>query len=449
MDNLDEIEKDLSKVIDVIPETHLKSELERKELYEKLYLSEIVEIENPKFESNNLILSPVGSGKSHLIENKLIPKSCSGEILYLTSNTALKDSICPKENEIREELAKSGKSVKFYTSGNTKRYGSREYNVHVMTYHEFASRLEVASQRREFLDKISLIFCDEIHSLPTYESYGGNANLVLARAWLFDKQPGKQIFYFTATKQNLDILEKNKPGTLDYVKTFDYLNHPKIRKYMVNSTFKIYHVEQIRPYLAAKIESYKYYGYKVFAFTPKIKEQKKIEEIAISEGFTPITLWSTNSELEMSLEQLRVRTHILRSGNIPEPYNMLIVNGAMQEGWNLLDDKMRLAILDTTNVTEHIQALGRIRSDVDILLCKTKEELLNQSLEIPIECLNIPLTFEEKTALYIRMNIIGENGLVLKWPSLRSKLEKNGYIFEDKTLVIDGKRQRTTTITIA
>lgn len=444
---MDEIELDLSKIIEVAPEKHLRSETERKELYEKLYLSEIFELEKPEFGSNNLILAPVGSGKSHLIENKLIPKSYSNEILYLTSNTALKDSICPNESAIRESLAKSGKSIKFYTSGNTKRYGSRKYNVHVMTYHEFAGRLEIASQRKEFLSKISLIFCDEIHSLPTYESYGGDANLILARSWLFDSHPDKQIFYFTATRQNLDLLEKRKPGTLDYVKTFNYLDHPKIRQYMVNSTFKINHIEQIRPHLAAKIKSYKYFGYKAFAFTPKIEEQKKIAKIAEEEGFTPIILWSKNSELEMNLEQLKVRTHILRTGNIPEPYNLLIINGAMQEGWNLLDTKMRLVILDTTNITEHIQALGRIRSDVDVLVCKTKDKLINEVLELPSEYLGVPLTAKDKTALYIRMNIIGENGLVLKWPSLKKLLENNGYILEEKKELVGDKRVRATFIT--
>ena len=45
----------------------------------------------------------------------------------------------------------------------------------------------------------------------------------------------------------------------------------------------------------------------------------------------------------------------------------------MQEGWNLDDDMMRLAILDTTDITEQIQALGRIRRDVDLLICKTND----------------------------------------------------------------------------
>ena len=37
---------------------------ERKELYKKKYLGEIIAEEKPKFDNNNLILAPVGSGKS-------------------------------------------------------------------------------------------------------------------------------------------------------------------------------------------------------------------------------------------------------------------------------------------------------------------------------------------------------------------------------------------------
>ena len=63
-----------------------KSIKEREELYNKKYLGEIIEEEKPEFKQNNLILSPVGSGKSYLIENMLIPKDYDKKIIYLTSN---------------------------------------------------------------------------------------------------------------------------------------------------------------------------------------------------------------------------------------------------------------------------------------------------------------------------------------------------------------------------
>ena len=50
------------------------SNKERDELYHKKYLGEIIEEEKPKFGSNNLILAPVGSGKSYVIEKCLYLK---------------------------------------------------------------------------------------------------------------------------------------------------------------------------------------------------------------------------------------------------------------------------------------------------------------------------------------------------------------------------------------
>ena len=142
---------------------------EREELYHKKYLSEIIEEEKPEFESNNLILAPVGSGKSHLIENVLIPKDFNKKIIYLTSNSALKDSLCPDDNEIRKTLADKGESVRFFTTANKSKFGDRPYSVHVMTYAEFGERIHPPHQT--FTDDVGLVFCDEIHSLPKYFSY--------------------------------------------------------------------------------------------------------------------------------------------------------------------------------------------------------------------------------------------------------------------------------------
>lgn len=92
--------------VNVSKKARKESNDERKRLSKKLYLGEIIDLENPKFNSNNLTLAPVGSGKSFLIEQKLIPSDYKGQILYLTSNTALKDSLCPNSNELRKEFYK-------------------------------------------------------------------------------------------------------------------------------------------------------------------------------------------------------------------------------------------------------------------------------------------------------------------------------------------------------
>jgi len=414
-------------------------------LNKKLYLGQIIEIEKPEFTKNNLILSPVGSGKSFLIEEKLIPKNHKGKILYLTSNTALKDSLCPNNNELRKRFAENGKSINFFTSENKKRYGDSSYSVHVMTYHEFGKR--IFSPNQSFTKDINLIFCDEIHSLPIFTQYGGNGELLLALNWLFQKHENKTIFYFTATKEGLSKLKSNHPNYMDNIKEFDYLNHPKIRKYEAKSTYYISNINQLRIHLKAKREYTKRHGQKGLAFSKKISEQKKIAELAEEEGFSPIVLWSVNNEnLKMSEEQMNARDYLLKTGNIPEEYDLLIINGAMQEGWNLYDNNVEFAILDTTNETEKVQALGRIRKDVDFIVLKTNEAKEISHITLEKEYLNVSLTNEDKELLALNLNIVDDRNRVVKWPTLKKIIISSDYEIEDKVENLNGKRRRVSII---
>lgn len=185
----------------------------------------------------------------------------------------------------------------------------------------------------------------------------------------------KQIFFFTSTTDSIEKFEKRSPGYFNKVSVFNYLEHPEIRQHIANSTYYISHIDQVRSHLRSGKEAFDYHGYKALAFTKMIGEQERIKEIAESEGYKPIALWSVNNEeKEMNEEQLKVRDKVIKTGLIPEPYNILIVNDDMQEDWNLYDDKVVLAILDTVDIAEKIQVLGRITKDVNLLVKKADDE---------------------------------------------------------------------------
>lgn len=143
--------------------------------------------------------------------------------------------------------------------------------------------------------------------------------------------------------------------------------------------------------------------------------------MAESEGFVPLVLWSINNdEYEMTEEQLRCRDILLETGNIPEPYNFLIINSSMQEGWDLTDSMVKLVIMNTTSETERIQATGRLRADMDILVYRVKrEEEVDMSFTIPDEYLNEPLTKSKTEELCLRLDLRNENGYLTLWPSLK------------------------------
>lgn len=201
--------------------------------------------------------------------------------------------------------------------------------------------------------------------------------------------------------------------------------------------------------LKAKVDYIKRHGCKGLAFTRLISGQKTLADIAESEGFTPIILWSVNNEdSKMSDEQLRVRKYLLMTGNIPEPYNLLIINGAMQEGWNLYDEKVEFAILDTINETEKVQALGRIRKDVDFIVLKTNDaDYRVHYITLEDKYVNKPLTTEDKDKLVEDVDIRNDRNSKMKWTTIKKIIVNSGYDIEDKTVMIDGSRKKVTTIT--
>ena len=69
---------------------------------DKLFLSDLIERDKIEFQSNSLILAPVGSGKTTLIKKLKRPVENNGKILMLVSNTTLKEAIAPTEDSVKK-----------------------------------------------------------------------------------------------------------------------------------------------------------------------------------------------------------------------------------------------------------------------------------------------------------------------------------------------------------
>lgn len=358
----------------------------------------------------------------------------------------MKEDICPHSNDMRKLRAEDGTYEKMHTTQNTQMYGDKEREVHIMTYSEFGHKI---LYNDDSLIGVNKIFCDEIHSLPEYRSIDNDEALSCALRYLFQKYEGREIYYFTATDDNLRRLDKNRPGLMGKVKTFDYREHNDIVKYMDLSKYEIHHIEQIRPHLKARASSFKYFGHKGLAFSKRIEGQKRIEEILIEEGFNPLVLWSDNNDkYTMSASQLEVRDELIRTNKIPDPYNFLIINSAMREGWDLKDPRVTLAIMNTTDNTDTIQARGRIRSDLDLLIYRIIEEKeIKIILEVPPRYIDKPLTTSIKNTLCKELNVINSRGSLSKWATIKGHLFNNGYEVFEAIEIIHDKRTRVSYIT--
>lgn len=422
--------------IEVLKKVCSEMNYEKKTNIEKLYLTDIVRKENPIFSNNNLIIAPTGSGKSHFIKSLIKEK----EVLFLVSTTSLKDKLVPESEATRMEMGN-----RMYSTKRTTVYGdNKEHKILVMTYAEFGNKMKFTDK---FANKYKQIFCDEIHSLFNYYKISNTDTLLVAIRYLFESKENQEKFYFTATNEHLLDIEKESADLFSTVAVFDYTEHEDIIKNVVISSYKINHIEQVRPHLKAKLSGFKYFGYKVFAFSRSIKSQIYLEKLMKEEGYEPLVLWSINNEdYEMSKEQLKQREYVLRTGLIPEGYNALIINSSMQEGWDLLDPKVKLVVMNTTNTTELIQAQGRVRGDIDVLVYKAESSDSDNFVDFPVELIGEPLTVEMKDKFSEDLNFKNSRGRLLKWTSIASILEKQGFRITNKSTFIDGKRHRVSIV---
>lgn len=405
---------------------------EDKELKSKeLYLGEIIDNDGIEFGSNNLIIAPVGSGKTHLIFNKLSNKD--NKELMLVSTSSLKESL-----ESEDET--------FTTRTMRKLRDGSGANVHLMTYAEFGNKVAFDG---EFAKDYSNIYCDEIHSLFEFFSYNKDYRLSAAIRYLFLKHDDKDIYYFTATTQRIkQFMDNFYEGVLNNVNVYNFYSNKDIIGHKNMIKFEFTDNEGIMDAID-HLHDFGSGGEKGFIYNERISGMKKIEKLIKSKGYNVISIWSINNkDHEMTDEQLRVRRELLETGIIPEGYDFIIVNGSMREGWNLLDPNVELAILNTRDDTDLIQARGRIRKDITMVAYRVKGEktpielkLLRreQSLGVIEKNLGKNLTATDKKDIYEALSIKRDNGRLIKWTAIKDILLNNGYSVKDKSARVDGK----------
>jgi adenylate kinase family enzyme len=359
-------------------------------------------------ESNSLVVSPTGSGKTHYIFNDLIDK---GRYLYLCDNENLKTVIEDKERTFSNR--------KFID-------GFDDYSVEVMCYKEFGSKVLYDNK---FIDQYTTIICDEIHNLIDYQSFNDDTDLSHAIKELFKKYDKTKIVYFTATPHYLKVLENKHSSLSEVLNIIDFSENKDIKRYINRREAYINHLSQVQFQLDEYKQSFEYANLKCLIFTKEIKAMKTLEQMCKGRNLVPICIWSRNNQtMEMDLEQLRVRDYLLKNGKLPEPYNVLIINRALETGINITDKDMNLAIVNTTNLTQQIQVRGRIRHDIDLLVVRTKEQKLPEiKIGMDDKYLNVELTKEQMEEVIASLNLKDIRSKYLTVTKFREILSKNGY----------------------
>ena len=380
----------------------------------KKYLGEIIKDEGIELDSNTMIVSPVGSGKTYYILNELTKDK---KVLYLCDNGNLK-------SQVEKDCIKVG------------------LDIPVLSYKKFGMKVKNDTLNK-FINSFDMIICDEVHNLLDYQTFKNDDDLLASRIKLFDRYENTKIAMFTATPYYLDQLAKANEGLGDYFTTYDLSEHPNIMRYLNKRLEYINHISQVQFQLDQYEEAFKYGNMKCLMYTSNISDMKFLENMCISRQLKPISIWSTNADEPMTEEQLKVREHLLDTGELLEPYNVLIINRATETGVNIYDKDIELVIVNTTNVTQQIQARGRIRHDIDLLVVKTKDnEKVKLALEIDEKLLDIELLKTD-----IEDKIIHAYGLkdekcrFYSVKRLASALEPKGYKMESYRRTVEGRKR--------
>jgi len=383
---------------------------------EKKFLSYF--LEDKHLENNTLVVSPTGSGKTYYIFNDLIKR---GRYLYLCDNENLKTVIEEKERTF---------------SNRKKIEGFNDFSVEIMCYKEFGRKVRYDNS---VVNEYETIVCDEIHNLIDYQTFNNDVELSHAIKELFKRYDKTRIVYFTATPYYLEVLEKDYPALAEILDVIDFSKNKEIRRYINKREAYINHLSQVQFQLDEYKQSFEYANLKCLIFTREISAMKSLEKMCKDRNLRPICIWSRNNkDMEMNLEQLKVRDYLLKNGSLPEPYNVLIINRALETGVNITDKDMNLAIVNTTNLTQQIQVRGRIRHDIDLLVVRTKEQKLpDVKVELDEKYLNVELTKDEVSEIIISMQLKNKKNKFVTVTKFREILEKYKYKVEIKRKTVN------------
>lgn len=414
------------------------------------FLSEVISNKGFKIKNGklNLIISPTGTGKTTYFFNELSKQyKQKYRIVYLVDTNMLEASMLFKYNDKMKEYDKSWfNELKFDCVKN-------EDKIVVMSYQKFGLLLK---HNDKILNDIDLLVIDEAHNLLKYSDMdtkklindftyareddikyalqylNGCSNLAYNITRYIDRY-NLDVVMMTATP---DRIINHKPYS-NYL--YEVLEGYEILGYNSKRTIKIDNIKNAYKFISQYKSKNK--DCKILCYSRTIESCKNIEESFKSIGLKPIVLWSLKNESHpMSNEQLLTRQLIIKTEEIPYPYDSLIINDAYQTGWNLNDSDCNLVLINTSDNDTIIQVKGRVRHDIDVLMTKSNyvEMYVN---EVPSDFLNRLLNNDDKNLLVKHFDLYNKNGRPIKWRGIKEKILNSGkYKITSSKPVIDGKR---------
>jgi hypothetical protein len=180
-----------------------------------------------------------------------------------------------------------------------------------------------------------------------------------------------------------------------------------------------------------------------WCFSPLIEDNQSTLMLANSLGFKAIELHSLNNRAHpMTEEQILARDVILSTGMVPAQYDFVIVNRALERGFNLNDRRFEEVIVDSYD--------ANVRGQVPRNTFPYRLHLKTYAPAIPDSYLDKWLVMDECRELAELMAISdpsSQNSRQMTWNKLKDFLPAIGYSVEGKRKRINGKPQQCYFIT--
>ena len=390
------------------------------------YLSELLSPKQFKRGRFNLVIAPCHSGKSTAARKLIDDFGFSREqVLYLIDTTAGKDAILSHEK---------AQTVPYEWAPTWHVHDMYEDRFVTMTYHTFG---DLCHDDPTFLWNVRLIICDEMHNLLKFERIQESRN---QKHELIDGLDAQKscTYAFNMLSKLAGTTSPSSPMLIAITATADQV----IRAFDKRNT--PYHAFDYRGKVHCdKTKQRVYYSdFKSIAdqlvdraiiYVPTINLMQDYADILDNGLYRIACLWSVhNKDYPMSDEQLAIREEILKTELIPEDIDFLLINAAYETSINIRNEDFKTVIIHSGNLDVQIQVRGRLRHDIDTLYIhdKAHEHIIDY---FPEEYYDRMLFKADKDELIQYLHMIKEDGRLIKWTTLKKKLQKDGLI------VIEGR----------
>ena len=390
------------------------------------HLSDAISLDTIKRGVLNLVEAPCGSGKTRFALNHLLGLTTNARrAVYLIDTLAGKEQILQQYSHVQIYRSSWRESV----SDGMLSFEKDKYTI--MTYAKFGALVKYFPA---FLNQLELIVCDELHNI-FWPIGADRARLAKDFPNLTPEQLEALVEEMSCTANALSALEALSENGRCYVVAITATPNRVIKGFSgtinhIKSPVPLcqYETKEERTYrnLGAELSRLEK-GKRYIVYLPHVTTIKEYVAFAQSLGFRANAIWSTkNIKHPMTKEQHDLRDHILTQQTFPPDLDILFINKSCETSINIRGDVA--AIFVHTGERDVItQVRGRYRGDLPVLYVYSQDE---QEIHLPTQYLNVPLYTEDKKRLAEELNI-REKGTLRKWPTIRKRLEEQGYSIEE------------------